>query len=142
MGPGGSKDGRFTDRCRTIKRLERQVVAAAILEALMGDDREYVRSDESGVYRIGTTRVMLDSIVAAFREGHSAETIQQQYPALTLEEVYGSIAWCLAHTAEVKVYLQRQESVWENWRARSEEFPSAVVERLRALTKADTSEPR
>ena len=50
-------------------------------------EKTYVRTDGSGAMRIGNTRVMLDSIVAAFDEGHSAETIQQQYPALTLEEV-------------------------------------------------------
>src|SRR5438067_2413142 len=96
----------------------------------------YVRLDEDGVYRVGATRVMLDSVVAAFRQGHSAETIKQQFPALSLEEVYGSIAYYLAHTVEVDAYLQRQEAVWEEWRARSEEQPSPVVERLRALTKA------
>jgi len=47
--------------------------------------------DETGVYRIGNTRVMLDSVLAGFQQGHSAETIRQQYPALSLEEVYGSI---------------------------------------------------
>ncbi len=63
----------------------------------MSEETVYVRIDENGVYRVGTTRVMLDSVVAAFHQGHSAETIKQQYPALTLEEVYGSIAYYLAH---------------------------------------------
>jgi uncharacterized protein (DUF433 family) len=106
------------------------------------NEKSYVQVDENGVYRVGTTRVMLDSIVAAFRQGHSAETIKQQYSALTLEEVYGSIAWYLAHAAEVDAYLQRQDAVWEQWLARSEEQPSPVVERLRALTKAGASETR
>ena len=47
----------------------------------------YVRKDDHGVLRVGETRVMLDSVVAGFHQGHSAETIAQQYPALTLEEV-------------------------------------------------------
>ena len=54
--------------------------------------KSYVRQDEHGVLRIGDTRVMLDSVIAAFHQGHSAETIAQQYPALQLEEVYGAIA--------------------------------------------------
>ena len=40
---------------------------------------------------------MLDSVVAAFHQGHSAETIAQQYPALSLEEIYGAITYYLAN---------------------------------------------
>lgn len=51
----------------------------------------YIRDDEHGAKRVGTSRVMLDSVIAAFDQGHSAETIAQQYPALNLEEVYGTM---------------------------------------------------
>jgi len=108
----------------------------------VNQEKSYVRVDESGVYRVGNTRVMLDSVVAAFHQGHSPETIKQQYPALTLEEVYGSLAYYLAHGAEVDAYLQRQQGVWEDWRARSEEQTSPVVERLRALRTAGVSEAK
>jgi uncharacterized protein (DUF433 family) len=108
----------------------------------MNAEKTYVHKDEHGVYRIGDTRVMLDSVVAAFHQGHSAETIRQQYPALTLEEVYGSIAYYLAHAAEVDAYLQSQDAVWDQWRARSEAEPSAVLERLRALAKATATEAK
>jgi uncharacterized protein (DUF433 family) len=108
----------------------------------MSDENVYVRLDENGVYRSRTTRVMLDSVVAAFRQGDSAETIKQQYPALTVEEVYGSITYYLAHAAEIDAYLHRQDTVWEQWQGRSEEHPSPVVERLRALAKVGTPEPR
>jgi uncharacterized protein (DUF433 family) len=107
---------------------------------VMSTEKVYVQADENGVYRVGKTRVMLDSVVAAFRQGHSPETIKQQYPALTLEEVYGSIAYYLAHAAEIDAYLKRQEAVWQQWKARCEAQPSAVVERLRALAKAGAPE--
>src|SRR5437763_16506948 len=106
----------------------------------MSDASVYVRQDESGVFRVGSTRVMLDSVVAAFHQGHSPETIRQQYPALTLEEVYGSIAYYLGHHAEIDAYLKRQDAVWEQQRARSEAQPSRVVERLRAPAKSGVSE--
>jgi uncharacterized protein (DUF433 family) len=95
--------------------------------------KAYVHVDECGVMRVGTSRVMLDSIVASFEHGYSAETIQQQYPALSLEEVYGAIAWYLAHTEEVTQYLRRQQAVWDQWRAKAAEQPSPVIQRLRAL---------
>jgi uncharacterized protein (DUF433 family) len=105
----------------------------------MSDDKVYVRTDEAGVLRVGSTRVMLDSIVAAFQQGHSPETIRQQYPSLSLEEVYGSIAYCLAHKDEVNAYLARQDAVWREWQARTEELPP-VVERLRALRHTGVAE--
>src|SRR5262249_46368541 len=106
----------------------------------MSQSKSYVRVDEHGVYRVADTRVMLDSVVAAFHQGHSPETIQQQYPALTLEAVYGSIAYYLAHAAEVDAYLKRQEATWQEARARAEAKSSAVAERLRALRKAGIAE--
>lgn len=106
----------------------------------MSESRHYVRTDEHGVLRVGNTRVMLDSVVAAFHQGHSPETICQQYPSLGLEEVYGAIAYYLAHRQEVDEYLRRQQSLWDELRARSEEKPSPAVERLRALRRDPVSE--
>ena len=39
----------------------------------------YVRLDEHDVYRVGQGRVMLDSVVAAWQQGHSPEAIRSQY---------------------------------------------------------------
>jgi len=91
----------------------------------------YVRVDEHDVMRVGATRVMLDSIVAAFRQGHSPETIQQQYPALTLEQVYGAITYFLANQDDVARYLERQDEVWREWRERASQGANPVVQRLR-----------
>ena len=95
----------------------------------------YVRTDEHGVLRVGRGRVMLDSVVAAFWEGHSPETIREQYPALDLEEVYGALTYYLAHAPDVDAYLRRQAEVWARWRARAAAVPSPVVARLRALRR-------
>ncbi len=97
--------------------------------------KTYVRLDEHGVLRVGETRVMLDSVVAAFEQGHSPETICQQYPALTLEEAYGAIAYYLGHRDEVAKYLERQDRIWRKGEARSEQNVPPVVQRLRAQKK-------
>ena len=99
----------------------------------MNEEKHYVRVDEHGMMRIGHSRVMLDSIVAGFEQGHSPETLQQQYPTLSLEDVYGATTYYLAHTDEVYTYLKRQDALWEAWRAKSTTRSSPVVERLRAL---------
>ena len=66
---------------------------------------QYVREYE-GVYRIGTTRVSLDSIVYLFREGMSAESMVDSYPALTLEQVHGALAFYLRNQKEIDAYLE------------------------------------
>jgi len=66
-----------------------------------------VEPDSQGVLRVGSLGVSLDSVVIAFLEGHSPETIQQLYPALSLEEVYGAVAYYLANRNEVDQYLKR-----------------------------------
>jgi uncharacterized protein (DUF433 family) len=103
----------------------------------MNEEKQYVRLDEHGVMRIGNSRVMLDSIVAGFAQGHSPETLQQQYPTLSLEEVYGAITYYLAHPDEVHTYLKRQDELWEAWRAKTATRSSPVVERLRALRASE-----
>ena len=53
---------------------------------------EYIEQRDGGYYVAGT-RLSLDSLVYAFRGGESPETIQQQFPSLSFEQVYGAIAY-------------------------------------------------
>ena len=46
----------------------------------------------------------------AFLQGSSPESIAQSFPVLSLEEVYGAMAYYLANQTEVDKYLQIQES--------------------------------
>jgi uncharacterized protein (DUF433 family) len=68
----------------------------------------YIEQREGGYYVAGT-RVSLDSLVYAFRSGESPETIQQQFPSLSLEQVYGAIAFYLGHQAEVDANIREGE---------------------------------
>ena len=106
----------------------------------MDEAKTYVRTDEHVVMRVGNSRVMLDSVVVAFEQGHSPETIRHQYPTLSLAEVYGAITYYLSHLDEVSQYLKRQGAAWDQWRAKYAEQPSAVVERLRAQRQAEVPE--
>ncbi len=65
---------------------------------------EYVKFIE-GQYLVGDTRVSLDSLVYLFREGLSAESMVDSYPALTLEQVHGALAFYLANQKEMDAYL-------------------------------------
>jgi uncharacterized protein (DUF433 family) len=65
---------------------------------------EYVKKIE-GAYRVGETRVSLDSPVYLFREGMSAESMVDSYPALTLDQVHGALAFYLANQKNIDTYL-------------------------------------
>jgi uncharacterized protein (DUF433 family) len=108
----------------------------------MIQSKTYAHQDDHGAWRVGNTRVSLDSVVIAFDQGHSPETIQQQYPTLSLEEVYGAIAFYLANQAEIRPYLEGQDKLWEEERRKSRANPNPVLERLRAQrTNADKVQP-
>ena len=102
----------------------------------MADGTTYIWTDPSGVFRVGKAGVAVDAVLAGFLEGDSPEAIRQDYPALSLEEVYGALAEYLAHPAAVDEYLKRQDERWEQLRAACEANLPPVVERLRALRGA------
>jgi uncharacterized protein (DUF433 family) len=59
--------------------------------------------DQDGTVRVGKTRVTLDTVIAAFTEGATAEEIVQQYPSLQLADVYHVIGSNLARTSVTSV---------------------------------------
>jgi uncharacterized protein (DUF433 family) len=63
-------------------------------------------------YWIEGTRISLDSIVYACRQGLSPESIVQFFPLLTLEQVYGAIAFYLANRAEIDAHLATEEAAF------------------------------
>jgi uncharacterized protein (DUF433 family) len=71
--------------------------------------KDYV-TQTNGAYRINDTRVSLDSVVYAFLNGQSPESILDSFPVLTLEQVYGAITYYLAHQEEIDVYLRQGEA--------------------------------
>lgn len=76
----------------------------------------YVEKRDEG-YWVAGTRVSLDSVVLAFLDGLSPETIVVEcFPVLTLEQVYGAIAYYLAHRAEIDHYLQKADAEFDTLR--------------------------
>lgn len=80
-------------------------------------DVPLTRSDD-GTIRIAGSRVTLDSLVRQFKDGATAEQIQEDFPALALREIYATIAYYLHHTEVVEEYLRRQQA--ESAQVRSE----------------------
>ena len=65
---------------------------------------EYVESRDGGLYVAGS-RVSLASIIYAFRDGASPESIRESFPTLSLAQVYGAIAFYLNHPQESEADL-------------------------------------
>jgi uncharacterized protein (DUF433 family) len=74
---------------------------------------EYIEQRNGGFY-VAHTRVSLDSIVYSFKAGDSPETIRQNFSSLTLEQVYGAIAFYLAHEQEVNSNIREGEEEIEH----------------------------
>jgi uncharacterized protein (DUF433 family) len=86
---------------------------------------EYVDQRNGGYYVAGT-RVSLDSVVYAFLEGDSPEGIAYSYEALTLEQIFGALAYYLANRLVIDEYLRQGEieydRLYEEARTKHPEF--------------------
>ena len=92
------------------------------------------------VWRIKGTRVALDSIIYQFREGRSPEAIHDAFPALSLSQVYGAIAFYLDHQGELDEYLAHQEATEEQFSQEMDRlFPRGAA--LKARIKQGLPEP-
>jgi uncharacterized protein (DUF433 family) len=67
-------------------------------------------TDAYGAIRVSGTRVLLDVIIVAFQAGATPETIVQQFPSVSLADVYLVIAHYLTHTAEIDAYLSQRQT--------------------------------
>ena len=98
--------------------------------------KEYVEPRNGGYYVAGT-RVSLDSIVQAFQEGMSAETIHGEFDTLTLAQVYGAIAYYLENQFFIDDYRARQERRFASLREMAEPIPSDLRQRIEAAIRAN-----
>jgi uncharacterized protein (DUF433 family) len=96
---------------------------------------EYVEQTKEGAWRLCSSRVSLDSVIQAWREGNSPEAIAQEFPTLSAEQVYGAIAFYLHNRAEIDDYLTRQEQQWEQLRQQSQTQHGPLLDRIRAAPK-------
>jgi uncharacterized protein (DUF433 family) len=102
------------------------------MSILVTAERAPLVSDSDGVVRVGSTRVTLDTVVAAFREGMTPEGIVEQYPTLRLADVYSVIGYVLRHREEVEGYLRERQRLVDAVRREIEARfdPTGVRDRL------------
>lgn len=94
--------------------------------------KEFVERRDGSFYLVGS-RVPLAHIVREFQRGESAEAVRAHYPALSLEQVYGAIAFYLGGKEEVEVDIaerEREEDVFTDAHPTSPEVEK-TFERMR-----------
>jgi uncharacterized protein (DUF433 family) len=93
-----------------------------------------VEIDLDGVARVGKTRVTLDTVVAEFDRGATAEEIVYRYSALKLSDVYSTISSYLNHQQEIAEYLQQRQQLAQEIRLVNEQKfdPQGLRDRLLA----------
>ena len=97
-----------------------------------------LKTDPDGAVRVGSTRVTLDTVVAAYMHGATAEEIVQRYPSLDLADVYSVLGFYLRQQPQVDAYLRQRQQQADAVRAYNESRhdPSGVRERLLARKKS------
>ena len=89
------------------------------------------------VIRVAGTRVTLDTVVAAFEEGATAEEIAQQYPTLALADIYAVLGYYLRQRETVDAYLHKRRQASAVVRRQNEKRfpPNDIRNRLLARRK-------
>ena len=93
-----------------------------------------LQADTDGVIRVAGTRITLDTVVAAFKHGATAEQIAHDYPVLNLVDIYAVITFYLRRREAVEEYLAEQHRAGQHIRHQMETRfdPHGIRDRLLA----------
>lgn len=93
--------------------------------------KHYIEQREKGYWLEGT-RISLDSVVYSFLNGESPESITQNFPLLSLEQVYGAITFYLANQELVDAYLEEGEAEFQRLQQSCKEKSPLLYQALKA----------
>ena len=82
-----------------------------------------LEQDAEGTVRVLGTRVTLDTLMAAFNKGNTAEQIQDSFPSLSLAQIYGVIAWYLDNQKDAEEYFKARQTDADTMREEIESQP-------------------
>ncbi len=84
--------------------------------------------------RIRNTRVGIETVAEAYKEGASPEEIRLRYPTLSLEQIHATITYYLANRPQIDAYIRRirdeQEAGWQEQQRVETPFLRELRERL------------
>lgn len=94
-----------------------------------------LRLVEGGTYRIGKTRVQLDTVIYAYNSGSTAQQIVEDYPTLELADVYSVIGYYLRHRSDVDAYLAARQDAADKLREQIEALPQNKLLREKLMAR-------
>lgn len=103
-------------------------------------DKQYIEQRDQGYWVFGS-RVSLESVVFAFLDGLSPETIAAEcFPVLTLEQVYGAITYYLSHREAIDSYLRQVETEFQDFQQTTNDaaFSRRMAQARRELNPASS----
>jgi uncharacterized protein (DUF433 family) len=90
--------------------------------------------DEQGVaYIEGTTAKVIEIVLAKEVSGQSPEELQQEFPHLSLAQIYAALAYYHQHKEELDADIERRRQLARQMR--QDAGPSPLAARLRAEGK-------
>lgn len=96
--------------------------------------------ERDGEYYVSHTRVPVGVVIASWKRGTPPEQIAEQFPTLSLADVYGVITYYLDHQQELDAHFALLEEEYEQARltARAErpEFYAELHQRIEAWRAA------
>ena len=99
-------------------------------------DAPPLRIDDTGTIRVGGSRLTLDIVIGAHLLGSSPEQIAEDYPAITLADVYATIGYYLRHRAAIDDYLKKRNEEAAELQRQIESQPGYHELRERILQRA------
>jgi uncharacterized protein (DUF433 family) len=92
--------------------------------------KPYIEQRDTG-YWVSGTRISLDSVVYEFLNGESPENIAQNFPLLSLEQIYGAIAFYLSNRDIVDAYLEKNEPEFQQLQQTCREKNPLLYQKLK-----------
>lgn len=105
------------------------------MAAIVGTISNAVRL-EDGVYKVGDTRVSLDTLVYEFNNGADAAEIQREFDSISPAQVHAAIAYYLHNQAEVDRYLAKRAIERAKTKRENEaQFPPRITREILTARK-------
>lgn len=101
-----------------------------------------LEQDDQGNIRVKSSRIALETLLAAFKNGATTEEIFESFPTLALADIYSVIAYYLHHQEQVEAYLTEQDAKATEIRQKIESrYPTSEI-RARMIALRNQKRPQ
>ena len=84
-----------------------------------------------GAWYVGESGVQVYGVIALWQQGLSPEEIRISFPALTLNQVYGTILYYLEHRDAMDAFFSDQDALFDQRKAEAEAKDPAFYREMR-----------